>query len=82
MPAYPASALAEKRSGTVVLSYYVDEEGRAEKNLLVRTSGHADLDKAATDAFDKCRFTTAVKDGQRVKGWATVYYTWTLPVKD
>jgi TonB family protein len=79
MPTYPAKALAEKRSGTVILKFLVDEDGRAENNELVRTSGSPDLDRVATDAFDKCRFIPAVKAGKPVKDSATVYYTWTLP---
>lgn len=58
-PAFPAAALAQGRSGRVVLKVVVDSAGQAKVVSVHRSSGHADLDAAACSAVSAWRFTPA-----------------------
>lgn len=77
-PAWPEAALAEKRTGTVTLSFDVDEAGKLVGSSVVRSSGHADLDEAAREGISKCDFRPGMKDGLPVRSTMRVQYVWTL----
>ena len=44
---YPASAQAQREEGTAVLAFTVDRRGRVMARRIVRSSGHAELDREA-----------------------------------
>lgn len=55
-PIYPMKARQEKRQGEVELVYRVTSQGTVSDLKILKSSGHADLDKAATDAISRYRF--------------------------
>jgi len=62
---YPASALAERRHGDVVLLLTVDADGHVSK-VEVASSGGSDLDEAATFAARQWTFVPAKRSGKPV----------------
>lgn len=75
-PDYPQSARQAGIQGTALLKVQILETGRPGNILLVRSSGHGDLDAAAIAAVRKWRFIPAKDLGS---GQAVACYT-TLPV--
>jgi protein TonB len=65
-PVYPQEAAQSGEHGTVVVVVHVSPAGTAASVDLLRSSGYALLDRAATDAVLRWRFLPAVKDGQPV----------------
>jgi protein TonB len=54
------------RSGTVGMSFRVDEEGVPSEFHVVRSSGYPDMDAAAIKVAEAMRFTPATKGGSPV----------------
>lgn len=77
-PAWPESALQEKRQGAVALAFEVDADNTVLDAKVTRSSGHPDLDEAARAGLAKCKFKAATQDGAPVRGWAKLTYKWTL----
>jgi protein TonB len=73
----PASARAEE-TGTVTMRFYIDEEGRAVKSEIVRSSGHKRLDEAARAALSLCKFKPGTLDGKVVPMTGDIQYVWKL----
>jgi len=71
-PLYPASARARGAQGRVVLRVVVSAEGVPVAITVARTSGHDDLDTAATEAVHAWRFAPATRDGAPVSATAEV----------
>ncbi len=67
-PAYPSGALRRGESGSVVVRVDVDVTGYANNITVIQRSGSRDLDRAATDAVRRWRFTPALSNGQPVPG--------------
>ena len=67
-PSYPAAALRRGESGSVVVRVDVDAAGYANNSTVVQHSGSRELDRAATDAVRRWRFTPALSNGQPVPG--------------
>lgn len=67
-PAYPSGALRRGESGSVVVRVDVDATGYANNITVIQRSGSRDLDRAATDAVRRWRFTPALSNGQPVPG--------------
>lgn len=67
-PAYPAAALRRGESGSVVVRVDVDATGYANNITVIQRSGSRELDRAATDAVRRWRFTPALSNGQPVPG--------------
>ena len=76
-PSYPPAALRRGDAGTVVLRVEVDATGRPFGVALVQRSGSRDLDRAATEAVRRWKFTPAVRDGQAVPGTIEVPFDFT-----
>jgi protein TonB len=77
-PAYPMDALRAEAAGVVTMRFLIGADGAVQETKLVKSSGHASLDKAAIDALSKCRFKPAAVDGKLVEHWQEVKYTWSL----
>ncbi|WP_406235729.1 TonB family protein [Isoptericola jiangsuensis] len=67
-PTYPAAALRRGESGSVVVRVDVDATGYANNITVIQRSGSRELDRAATDAVRRWRFTPALSNGQPVPG--------------
>jgi TonB family protein len=65
-PDYPAEAAAAKQEGDVVVELCVAASGAIADVKLVRSSGHASLDKAAVDGLGQSRLEPATRNGQAV----------------
>ena len=65
-PAYPAEAQRRAEQGAVVLLIHVAPDGLPAGVDVVSSSGHALLDRAATDAVWKWHFVPATRGGQPV----------------
>ena len=78
-PPYPPAALRRGESGTVVLRVDVDTAGQPSAVTLIQRSGSRDLDRAATVAVRRWRFTPAMANGQPIPGSIEVPFDFTLP---
>ncbi|MCI1146705.1 energy transducer TonB [Stenotrophomonas maltophilia] len=67
-PAYPAAALRAGETGSVVVRVDVDATGYPNNATVIQRSGSRELDRAATDAVRRWRFTPAQSNGQAVPG--------------
>lgn len=67
-PSYPRRALRRGESGEALLRVHVGPDGVPQAIDLVRSSGSRSLDRAATDAVRRWRFSPARRDGQPVAG--------------
>ena len=67
-PAYPAAALRAGETGSVVVRVDVDATGYPNNATVIERSGSRELDRAATDAVRRWRFTPAQSNGQAVPG--------------
>lgn len=64
IPVYPGIARRRGEEGIVVLSVDVSASGEGSNILIVQSSGHSRLDKAAIKALGKARFSPAVQFGK------------------
>lgn len=76
-PNYPPAALRRGESGSVVVRVDVDAAGRPAAVTLVQRSGSRDLDRAASEAVRRWRFTPAMSNGQPVPGSVEVPFDFT-----
>jgi len=67
-PSYPPAALRRGEAGSVVVRVDVDATGYPNNVTVIQRSGSRDLDRAATDAVRRWRFTPAQSNGQAVPG--------------
>ena len=67
-PSYPAQALRDGESGTVLLRVHVGADGVPYDVDLVQSSRSRALDRAASDAVRRWRFRPATRGGQPVPG--------------
>lgn len=58
-PDYPEEARWEKRTGRVLFSFHLREDGMPQDIRLVASSGHADIDAAALESLERWRFEVA-----------------------
>lgn len=72
-PPYPAIARRRGWEGTVLLRVRVDEHGRPREVAIERSSGHALLDRSASEhVLARWRFQPALLDGRPTSAWARV----------
>lgn len=77
-PQYPSASKRLEESGTVVLRFLIDIDGRVVDSKVDTSSGHERLDKAAKDALTRCTFKPGTVDGKPEQSWASIKYTWRL----
>jgi protein TonB len=77
-PRYPESARLAGESGAVTVGFLIGVDGRIKDNKILASSGFRDLDIAAKDALELCRFRPGTENGQFVESWAKVRYVWRL----
>lgn len=77
-PFYPAAlARGARPEGTAVLRLYFDETGKLAQTKVQKSSGSADLDKAAADFVKGFKFQPFIQNGKAVS-W---YFDYTAPYK-
>lgn len=77
-PDYPRESLMNEEQGEVLISVYVDANGKVKEAKVKRSSGSRTLDKAASKAFSLCSFKPAMKDGQAQESWYDIPYEFVL----
>lgn len=77
-PQYPSASRRLEESGTVLLRFLIDIDGRVVDSKVDTSSGHERLDKAARDALARCTFKPGTLDGKPEQSWASIKYTWRL----
>lgn len=78
-PPYPSLAKRRGWEGTVLLRVRVDTNGRPREVVIERSSGHALLDRSASEhVLARWRFQPALRDGEPVGAWARVPINFTL----
>ncbi|KQV44788.1 MULTISPECIES: M56 family metallopeptidase [unclassified Duganella] len=77
-PLWPGEDLQAGHTGTVTLSFNIDESGKVAGSKVLRSSGHRGLDKAAQAGIGKCHFKPATVRGKPVDTWQKMQYVWTL----
>jgi periplasmic protein TonB len=78
-PPYPASALANRESGAVVISTLVRADGTVKRVRLQQSSGYADLDTAAANAVKSWKFIPGTEDGQPEDAWTNIQIVFSPP---
>ena len=68
VPRYPRSARRKGHEGSVTVEIEVGENGSVAGAKVVKSSGYAELDDAATAAVGTMKFAPATEDGVRVSG--------------
>ncbi len=68
-PSYPATARRLGIQGTTLLKVHVLVDGRVGDIVVQESAGHADLDRAATDAVRRWRFDPARRGSDAVSMW-------------
>jgi protein TonB len=71
-PRYPRAARRRGIQGTVVLSVYVDAQGRVANLWLLESSGYRVLDNSALEAVKKWSFEPGRKGDTKVAMWVNV----------
>ncbi|MCX7869936.1 MAG: energy transducer TonB, partial [Terrimicrobiaceae bacterium] len=67
-PRYPESARRAKQEGRAIVRASISAEGRVQSARILRSSGHAVLDRAALDAVRRWRFLPRRINGQPQPG--------------
>jgi len=76
---YPAEALRDNLSGTVVLELDVDDKGAVGEVVVKQKAGHG-FDEAAVEAVKRWRWAPATNDGSPVPSRVTYAYKFVLKV--
>jgi protein TonB len=77
-PRYPAKSLEKEEEGLVVFRFLVGLDGSVKQGVLVQSSGFERLDKAAKEAFEKCKFTPGKIDGVSRETWVRQPFRWKI----
>jgi len=77
-PEYPPAARRANETGTVLLNFLIDVDGKVIDSKVERSSGSRRLDEAARAALELCRFRPATVNGKPTRAWARLEYVWTL----
>jgi protein TonB len=71
-PNYPSSLLSKGIGGKVLVTCVVDENGKVVSTSIKKSSGNAELDKAAVNAVTKWKFKPAQKAGRNMRATCVV----------
>jgi TonB family protein len=70
--AYPAALRDAGIGGTVVVWFFIDDEGRVQRTQISRPSGYPALDEAALQVASAMEFAPAMNRDQRVAVWVEI----------
>jgi len=77
-PEYPSASRRANETGTVLLSFLIDQSGKVIDSKIERSSGFRRLDEAAKAGLGLCKFRPATVNGAPVQAWARIEYVWRL----
>jgi periplasmic protein TonB len=77
-PEYPSASRRANETGTVLLSFLIDQGGKVIDSKIERSSGFRRLDEAAKAGLGLCKFRPATVNGAAVQAWARIEYVWRL----
>jgi protein TonB len=77
-PDYPRASRMAEEQGTVKVRIEVGADGQFVKADVVGSSGFKNLDRATQNAFSRCKFRPAYKDGVAVASSFDAVYVWKL----
>jgi len=77
-PDYPPAARRANETGTVLLNFLIDIDGKVIDSKVERSSGSRRLDEAARAGLELCTFRPATVDGKPQRAWARIEYVWRL----
>lgn len=77
-PPYPPGARRANETGTVLLSFLIDVNGRILESKIERSSGYRRLDDAARQGLELCKFKPGTLDGRPTRSRARIEYVWSL----
>ena len=77
-PEYPSASRRANETGTVLLSFLIDQSGKVIDSKIERSSGFRRLDEAAKAGLGLCKFRPATVNGAAVQAWARIEYVWRL----
>jgi protein TonB len=77
-PEYPPASRRGNETGTVLLSFLIDQSGKVIDSKVERSSGFRRLDEAAKAGLGLCKFRPATVNGAPVQAWARIEYVWRL----
>jgi protein TonB len=78
VPEYPQASKLLSESGTSVLRFLVDVDGRVLESQVESSSGYPRLDEAARTALSLCHFKAGTADGKPERSWTKLRYVWRL----
>ena len=77
-PDYPRDALMNEEQGNVLISVFVNTDGKVKDAKVKKSSGSRSLDRAASKAFSLCTFKPAMKNGEPQESWYAIPYEFIL----
>ncbi len=77
-PEYPSASRRGGETGTVLLSFLIDVNGKVIESKIETSSGFRRLDDAAKAGLELCKFRPATVNGQPTRAWARIEYVWRL----
>jgi protein TonB len=77
-PSYPSASRRLNETGTVLLNFLIDAEGRVVESRIDASSGVERLDEAARKALSLCKFKPGTVDGKPEQSWHKMKYVWKL----
>ena len=77
-PEYPPAARRANETGTVLLNFLIDVNGKVIDSKIERSSGSRRLDEAARAGLELCNVRPATADGKPLRAWARIEYVWRL----
>lgn len=77
-PSYTAAQIKSEEEGTTRLRLDIGSNGSLTGASILKSSGYADLDRAAVRALSKCSFKAATQDGVPVQSSLVTDYVWAL----
>ena len=77
-PNYPHEAVVANQQGSVKVRISVDRKGKFTGSEILSSSGSTALDNATTDAFAKCKYKPAHKNGKPIASSFDAVYVWKL----
>ncbi len=77
-PEYPAASRRNEETGTVVLRFLIDVDGRVIDSRIVSSSGFSRLDKAAKEGLSSCIYKPGTVDGKPERMWMDRSFHWRL----
>jgi len=67
-----------EEQGNVLISVFVNTDGKVKVAKVKKSSGSRSLDRAASKAFSLCTFKPAMKNGEPQESWYDIPYEFIL----